>query len=41
MIYNKDFREIITELDKDNNGQIDLIDGESFVKILNKNRKKL
>jgi len=29
---------IISELDKDNNGQIDLIDGESFVKILNKNQ---
>ena len=32
---------IILELDKDNNGQIDLIDGESFVKILNKNQKSI
>jgi hypothetical protein len=30
---------ILNELDKDNNGEVDLIDGESFNKLLNKNQK--
>jgi len=32
---------IINELDKDNNGQIDLVDGDSFNKLLNKNQKSI
>jgi hypothetical protein len=30
---------VLTELDKDNNGEVDLIDGESFNKLLNINQK--
>jgi hypothetical protein len=32
---------VLTELDKDNNGEVDLIDGESFNKLLNKNQKSI
>jgi hypothetical protein len=32
---------IILDLDKDNNGQVDLVDGESFNKLLNKNQKSI
>ncbi len=31
----------ISELDKDNNGEVDLIDGESFNKLLNKHQKSI
>jgi hypothetical protein len=32
---------IITELDSDSNGQVDLVDGESFNRLLNKNQKSI
>ena len=32
---------IISQLDKDNNGEVDLIDGESFNKLLNKHQKSI
>ena len=32
---------IITDLDKDNNGEVDLIDGETFNRLLNKNQKSI
>lgn len=32
-------RQLILELDKDDNGDIDLVDGESYNKLLNKNQK--
>jgi hypothetical protein len=31
----------LTELDKDNNGEVDLVDGESFNKLLTKNQKSI
>lgn len=32
---------VLNELDKDNNGQVDLVDGESFNKLLTKNQKSI
>jgi hypothetical protein len=34
-------KSIISSLDKDNNGEVDLIDGETFNKLLNKNQKSI
>lgn len=40
-IHQKNILEIISQLDKDQNGEVDLVDGESFNKILNKNQQTI
>lgn len=38
-LHTKNIKSSISELDKDNNGEVDLIDSESFNKLLNKHQK--
>lgn len=41
MNLNQDINKILNSLDKDNDGEVDLVDGESFNKILSKNQKNI
>jgi hypothetical protein len=40
-IHSENINSSISEVDKDNNGEVDLIDGESFNKLLNKHQKSV